>query len=465
MQRVAGLILLVASLACRADPEPGDSTIETGTPIDTGTVVVTTSGRVTVAVLPTQLVRVTFDSDEDSRATVTATWTGGTPLRLVEADPRTAHDIELIGPPPDVDLAIEVQVDGWREVVDLRTPRVPVWIPTGDVVTPAEDPDRVGWTLTNIVNQALDWPASAVIYNHEGHPIWHFTPEPDQIDTRGDLDVRLTDEGTILIGPTARVQAPVEVTLDGTVLWTGPVLQPFLHHHFDRLDDGTYVALQQATPTDAVLVLDADHEVLWRWVAHEHLPGQIPDVTDFLHVNAVTVTDDVMYVNSYKQSTIFKVDRATGDILWRLGDGRDFELLSGEWFHNEHDPQLQDNGNWLIYDNTYDGPSRVVEVAIDEAAMTAEVVWTFPGEAPVDDWYTETWYSPIWGDADRLPWGGVRVTNGNRFIDKRSRIFDVRLDGAVVWAIDFEVDVGVYRSVPLVRRGGTIARAMRHDGG
>ena len=92
-------------------------------------------------------------------------------------------------------------------------------------------------------------------------------------------------------------------------------------------------------------------------------------------------TDDHLFVNSYELCRILKVDRATGDVVWELGEGGDFELLAGEWFCNQHDPELQPDGSWLVYDNSLEGPSRVVEVAVDEETMTAEIVWSFPGPA------------------------------------------------------------------------------------
>jgi len=440
------VVLAVVSLHCVPPPEPPPPG-----PIE---VVVDADVPITVHVFATQLVRVSWASDGPQAASLTASW-GDDRLEVVVDEGPGSHAVDFIGPPPAAELSIVVEGDDWVTEAAIVTPEVPRFVPRADVVTEAEPAD-VGWTLTNIVNQAEEWPASAVIYDARGRPIWHYTPEPDRVDTRGDLDVRWTADGTVLIGPTARVQAPVEVQLDGTRVWEGPVLEPFLHHHFDKLADGTYVALQQARPTDAVLILDADHAVTWSWVAHEHLKQPVPpNDRDFLHLNSVWLEDEHMYVSSRDLSTIFKVDRQTGAIVWRLGRGRDFTLVGdGTWFRFQHDPARLDDDRWLVYDNRAERPSRVVELAVDESAMTAEVVWTFPGEAEVDAWYTDTWFSPIWGDADRRPNGWVRVTNGNRFNDKRSRIFDVRRDGTVAWAIDFDVGIGSYRAQPLVPRGG-----------
>ncbi|MEO0602598.1 MAG: aryl-sulfate sulfotransferase [Myxococcota bacterium] len=407
----------------------------------------------TVTVFPTQLLRVDFTTKTAEAATILVSWSGREGLRVEEDEPSTDHTLDLLGPPPETEVTVRVELAADDRTIELVTPPVPEWIPAAHVITEAPDAASIGWTLTNIVNHDLRWPASAVIYDAAGAPVWHYTPLPDTFDDRGDTDVRLTLDQTILIGPAAGDQPPVEVMLDGTRVWEGPVLDPSLHHHFDKLDDGTYLGLQWVRPTDRVIVFDPDHTELWSWTAHEHLPGDVPDVRDFLHVNSLTLTDDALYVSSRELSCLFKVDPITGEVRWRLGRDLDFTLLAGTWFEGQHDPELQPDGHWLVYDNTLEGPSRVVELAIDEVAMTAEVVWEFPGEAQVDAWYTEGWFSPIWGDAERRSNGDVRVTNGNRS-EKRSRIFDVRHDGTVAWAIDFDVGVGVYRSEPLQVVGG-----------
>jgi len=62
------------------------------------------------------------------------------------------------------------------------------------------------------------------------------------------------------------------------------------------------------------------------------------------------------------QSWILKIDyengTGTGEILWRLGEGGDFQIVGGgpsRWFYGQHDPNLVlDNGSQLtlaIWDN------------------------------------------------------------------------------------------------------------------
>ena len=90
--------------------------------------------------------------------------------------------------------------------------------------------------------------------------------------------------------------------------------------------------------------------------------------------------------------------------------------------------------------------SRVVEYELDEAKKQATLTWQFPGTFTVDAWYKNTWSTPIWGDADRLPNGNVLVTAGVRGSGTHTRIFEVTRAGEVVWGIEWPENNGSYRA-------------------
>lgn len=125
-------------------------------------------------------------------------------------------------------------------------------------------------------------------------------------------------------------------------------------------------------------------------------------------------------VNMRIQSTVLKLDHATGEIRWILGEpggwpdkvkGRVLKLAGdAPWFHHQHAPIPTPNGTLLLFDNgtyqarPFDPPvppaktySRVVEYAIDEQNMTAREVWASegPGEDAVVTY--------AMGDVDWLP--------------------------------------------------------------
>jgi hypothetical protein len=107
---------------------------------------------------------------------------------------------------------------------------------------------------------------------------------------------------------------------------------------------------------------------------------------DWTHGNALVylADDDAFLLSMRNQHWIVKVDRASGDVAWRMGAGGDFTLREGDtWFYGQHAPELQADGTLLVYDNGKERPggvteSRVVRVAFDEEALTARIEWQAP---------------------------------------------------------------------------------------
>ncbi|MFP3907056.1 MAG: aryl-sulfate sulfotransferase [Acidimicrobiales bacterium] len=151
------------------------------------------------------------------------------------------------------------------------------------------------------------------------------------------------------------------------------------------------------------------------------------DVRDWTHANAVVLdeannrllvsvrhTDEIIALR-YEDDA----EGEAGELLWSLGEGRDFELVDGgEWFLHPHAPEVLPDGSILLYDNANrrpgtsieDGPlpeSRAVRYELDEEAGTAEQVWEFG--SPADE---GPLYAPYVGDADRTDAGTVLITHG-----------------------------------------------------
>src|SRR4029078_4511740 len=82
---------------------------------------------------------------------------------------------------------------------------------------------------------------------------------------------------------------------------------------------------------------------------------------DPFHLNAVTLDRDGNFIISARHtSTIYKLDRDTGAILWRLGGKRsDYELGPGAEFHLQHDARRRADGAITLFDNVAeDLPAR-----------------------------------------------------------------------------------------------------------
>jgi hypothetical protein len=132
--------------------------------------------------------------------------------------------------------------------------------------------------------------------------------------------------------------------------------------------------------------------VLFEWHSKDSVPfGESyallsnPDKPwDHFHVNSVDLdSDGNLLVSSRHTSTIYKLDRRSGDIVWRLGGkSSDFELGDGATFGWQHDARRQPDGTITLFDNAANGAptqqlaqqSRGLVLELDMNAMTASVV-------------------------------------------------------------------------------------------
>lgn len=191
---------------------------------------------------------------------------------------------------------------------------------------------------------------------------------------------------------------------------------------------------------DEVIEFDREGRVVWRWNTFDHLdPYRIgyqmfatywaerglPGAMGWTHGNGFCydARDDSLILSLRTQDAVIKIDRATGEIRWILGEPTDWSerlrhrLLSPlgkmRWFYHQHAPTLTPRGTLLLFDNgsyrarpfspampmseTY---SRVVEYEIDEARMTVRQVWASEGPGP------DAVLAYFMGDAQWMPQSG-----------------------------------------------------------
>jgi len=166
---------------------------------------------------------------------------------------------------------------------------------------------------------------------------------------------------------------------------------------------------------DVVVDLDQDFNPVWLWNEFDHLdvnrhPMNFPDWT---HSNAIAYSpDDGNFLISMRhQHWIVKVDyrdgAGTGNVLWRLGSGGDFNLQNGtnpdDWFYAQHDMNfvssnttgsfqlsIMDNGNNRVFSSgltcgAANAPACYTAIPImqvDENAKTASLL--FHQKLPAD---------------------------------------------------------------------------------
>src|SRR5918999_3450166 len=105
-------------------------------------------------------------------------------------------------------------------------------------------------------------------------------------------------------------------------------------------------------------------EVLFEWHSLDHVgfDESYTKLFDYFHINSIDVFDeDHLLISSRSTCTVYKVDRKTGEVLWRLGGKKsDFEMGPGSRFAWQHDARRAPDGTITILDNAHTkaGPAR-----------------------------------------------------------------------------------------------------------
>jgi hypothetical protein len=99
---------------------------------------------------------------------------------------------------------------------------------------------------------------------------------------------------------------------------------------------------------------------------------------DYFHLNSVAEMDDGnLLICARNTCTIYKVDRVTGKILWRLNGKRsDFDVSSAARFWWQHDARPHGSAVITVFDNAGPGKerqSRGLILSVDDAAKRVEL--------------------------------------------------------------------------------------------
>jgi hypothetical protein len=137
-------------------------------------------------------------------------------------------------------------------------------------------------------------------------------------------------------------------------------------------------------------------KVLFEWHSLDHvalsesynplppLPTTKATAWDYFHLNNVSIdVDGNLLISARHTWTVYKLDRHTGAVIWRLGGKKtDFALGPGVRFAWQHNPIAVDDSTISIFDNESNGTpvlpySRVIWVHHDDVNKTATLVRWF----------------------------------------------------------------------------------------
>ncbi|MBA2346962.1 MAG: aryl-sulfate sulfotransferase [Solirubrobacterales bacterium] len=186
---------------------------------------------------------------------------------------------------------------------------------------------------------------------------------------------------------------------------------------------------------------------------------------DYFHINSANLDDDGNIIVSARHTwAIYKIERKTGKLLWKLGGkDSDFKMGEGTQFAWAHDAVPEGGGVYRIFDNvtgdkgapTLGDASRVIRVKLDEKAGTVKLL--SEQEHP-----------------DRIATGtqanGQRLPNGNLFVGwGTSGVFsEFTPGGRMLFDAELPSGLDTYRAYKSVWKGTPSGRprvAAQRSGG
>ncbi|MCX6146448.1 MAG: aryl-sulfate sulfotransferase [Candidatus Kapabacteria bacterium] len=173
-------------------------------------------------------------------------------------------------------------------------------------------------------------------------------------------------------------------------------------------------------------------------------------VNSYIHINSLDLDLDGNFIISCRNiSQIIKINRKTGEIIWRMGGKKnEFTFLneheenSPNYFSFTHCVRVLPNGNLLIFDNgnlkKTPNYSRAIEYELDQTKKTAKLVWEYRHNPDI--------FTPNQGSVQRLKngntligWGGA-TTSGTK-----TAATEVTSNGEVVFEVGIPEGLSSYR--------------------
>ena len=189
--------------------------------------------------------------------------------------------------------------------------------------------------------------------------------------------------------------------------------------------------------------------VLFDWHSLDHVPldesyqrvqTDADRPYDYFHVNSVNLDDDGnLLISSRHTWTVYKVDRQSGRIIWRLGGKRsDFEPGPGVPFAWQHDPVSAGRDVLRIFDNESNGSplrpqSRVTTIRLDPQQGRADLVQAIE--------HPDGLSTPSQGNSQQLPGGDVFVGWG-----RLGRLSEFSADGRLLFDATLPPGYDSYRA-------------------
>ena len=249
----------------------------------------------------------------------------------------------------------------------------------------------------------------AFILDADGTYVWSYETGLNQLSrARLSYDGKYMLAGNVNVGNNGN-GAIAKIRLDGSEVET--IRLPDRHHDFTVLPEGDIIADIEfenggSGTCDRIVERSPDGSTRVVYTIRDDFSHRA-NSGEWCHSNAINYvpSEDAYYLSVLDFSSILKIDRSTGSLVWTLGnDESDF---SGATWVRQHQHQLLENGHILIFNNGETGfaggNSLVLEYALGSSTWQATLEWKYSGGHA----------SMTLGDVERLPNGDTMIDYSN----------------------------------------------------
>lgn len=307
-----------------------------------------------------------------------------------------------------------------------------------------------------------------IIFDNDGSPVWY--ARRDDADRRWDFKVQENGRITMLKRPGGLKFLSYDENFTSMNEHAASAGYATDEHELIMLENGHYLLLgTRAVKVDmsqfvedaftdvivhenTIQEFTANHQLIFNWSALENLSDGLPychdyhrKVTEFSypHMNAIDVDDDGHILLSNRNlDEVTKINRQTGQILWRLGGVHNqftFVNDSLNGFNWQHDIRSLGGGYYSLFDNGrehHPSQSRAVIYKLNTKRMTATLVWEHRNPKFTD-------ISLYMGNVQKLPNGNMLINWG---VNYRPKATEVTPSGEVVYEMNFMDGYACYRT-------------------
>lgn len=372
---------------------------------------------------------------------------------LAESDGSSTSTLVLLEPETDYTFRVQASTGTASTVSDeygFTTSQLPSGVPVYSMTLNNLEDDLPGY----ILQMKTDRPGYITMVNTQGTVVWYQNME--KAVRVANFDAK-TNTICCIIGAYAEKDYTgnemVVMDLTGKKLLDKVFDKFYAHHDIRRMPDGNLIVVNYTPKSfdltahggskeemvwgDGYTIFDMEGNKLEEWDCFGELhPADDPNIMamvpvtsvlenpiwykdDWLHANSVNFdSEGNIYMSFNWRSELWKIERATGKVLYRVGKDGNVDMPERGYANGMHCVEPLKPDEVLVFDNGISNHlSRALLYSIDEKGRKAEVTM----EVPLPD-YSSPYMSNVQMVNDNLLIFGSTQTNSVVFTDKEGTV-------------------------------------------